>query len=218
MIIMKTAIVLGATGLVGRSVVEKLCVNKQIEKVIAITRRSVEYQSSKVVNQVVDFNDLNKYSSIFNADLLFSCLGTTIKQAGSVAAQREVDLNYQLRVAQIAAQNKVSHYLLVSSGGANPKSNNAYFKMKGELENAVKALNFKGISIFQPSLLLGIRDHVRIGEFIVARIMSILKLLPGLKRYRPIKAEQVAEKMIQVSLSEGKALQQFTLEDVFPEE
>ena len=110
---MKTAIVLGATGLVGRNLVEQLSKHAQISQVIAVTRRPVEYQSAKVVNQVVDFEKLHEYESIFKADFLFSCLGTTVKQAGSIAAQRVVDMDYQLQVAKMAAKNKVGHYLLL---------------------------------------------------------------------------------------------------------
>ena len=213
---MKTAIVLGSTGLVGRNLVKILSHCSEIDKVVAISRRHVDYSSSKVVNRVIDFENLNDYSDVLKGDLLFSCLGTTLKQAGSVAAQRVVDLNYQLRVAQIAAKNDIGHYLLVSSSGANSNSKSAYFKMKGELEDAVKTLGFKRVSIFQPSLLLGERDHFRLGEVIGAFIMPALTAIPGLKRYKPIEGKQVAEKMLQVSLSAGDKLETFTLDAVFP--
>ena len=104
-------------------------------------------------------------------DVLFSCLGTTKKQAGSIAAQRIVDFDYQLQIAQIAVENGVPHYLLVSSSGANAKSRAAYMKMKGELEEQVKALPFQRISIFQPSLLLGDRPESRFGEQLAALFM-----------------------------------------------
>ena len=214
---MKTAIVLGATGLVGRNVVKKLANHNEFSKIIAITRRPIQYESNKIINEVIDFEHLENYGKVFQGDVLFSCLGSTVKQAGSYAAQRIVDVDYQLKVAQIAAENHVSHYLLVSSSGANLKSNNPYFRMKGELEAQVSTLDFERISIFQPSLLLGERDHFRLGETIGSYIMPLLKYLPLLKRYRPIKGAEVAEKMLQVSVSIGSGKEIFMLDEVFPE-
>lgn len=212
---MKTAIVLGATGLIGRNLVAQLTSHEAYSKVIAITRRPVEYDSEKVSNEVVNFECLNEFAHIFRADVLFSCLGTTKKQAGSYEAQRLVDVNYQLKVAQLAAQNNVKHYLLVSSSGANSKSNNPYFQMKGELEEQVIGLNFVRVSIFQPSLLLGERDHFRFGEAIGSYLMPVLKYLPLLKSYRPIEGREVAEKMVQVSLSADAGKELFKLDEVF---
>jgi len=213
---MKTAIVLGATGLVGKALVEQLAQQQHIAKVIAVSRRPVVYNSDKVVNQVLDFARLADSSQVFCGDYLFSCLGTTLKQAGSVAAQRQVDLDYQLQVARMAADNGVGHYLLVSSSAANANSKSAYLKMKGQLESQVKSLAFTRISIFQPSLLLGQRVELRLAEKQGSYLLPQLCLLPGLTKYRPIRAQQVAEKMCQVSLQPGTGLEVFTLEQVFP--
>nr|WP_239480508.1 NAD(P)H-binding protein [Parashewanella hymeniacidonis] len=214
---MKTAIVLGATGLIGRNLVAQLANQAEYSKVIAITRRRVEYDFENVSNEVVNFDCLDDFSNIFTGDVLFSCLGTTKKQAGSYEAQRIVDVDYQLKVAQLAAKNKVQHYLLVSSRGANSKSNNPYFQMKGELEEQVIGLNFVRVSIFQPSLLLGERDHFRFGEAIGFYLMPVLKYLPLLKSYRPIEGGEVAEKMVQVSLSSETGKELFKLDEVFPQ-
>jgi len=130
----KTAIVIGATGLVGQALVDHLAEADHICKIITLTRTPAKHPSPKVFNQVVDFEHLEDYAESFNADLLFSCLGTTLKQAGSLAAQRKVDLDYQFKAAQIAVNNGVEHYLLVSSSGANEESNSPYLKMKGVLE------------------------------------------------------------------------------------
>lgn len=213
----KTAIVIGATGLVGHALVEQLSNEKNFGKIIAVTRRPVKFRSSKVENQVVDFNHLEKHAGIFQGDYLFSCLGTTKKQAGSIEAQRKVDLDYQLTVAKLAAANGVPHYLLVSSAGANERSNNDYLQMKGELEAKALALPFKRVSIFRPSLLLGDREKARTGEKLAATIMPMFTFLPGIRRYRPIRGEQVAQKMIQVSQHNGPAKERFTLDEVFPQ-
>ena len=211
----KTAIVIGATGLVGRSLVNQLAAADHIDKVITLTRRSAEHSSSKVFNHVVEFNKLEDYASLFNADFLFSCLGTTIKQAGTIAAQRTVDLDYQFRAAQLAANNGVAHYLLISSNGANAKSCNAYLKMKGELENKIKPLPFKRISLFQPSLLLGERAEFRFAEKLGSWVLPVVGIIPWIRRYRPIRGDQVAAKMVQVSQQAGEPLEIFRLDEIF---
>ncbi|MCG8567195.1 MAG: NAD-dependent epimerase/dehydratase family protein, partial [Desulfobacterales bacterium] len=215
-IIMKNkAIVIGATGLVGSSLVNQLAESKYFETIITITRRPVEHPSDKVVNEVVDFDQLEDHASLFKGDIFFSCLGTTLKRAGSIAAQRKVDFEYQLKAAQLAADNGVGHYLLVSSSGATPKSRSPYMKMKGELEEAVKSLEFKRISIFQPSVLLGQRNEFRLGEKLAGWVIPAICLIPGLKRFRPIQGAEVAAKMIRVSRQTGRPLEVFRLDEVF---
>jgi len=109
--------------LVGSALVDHLADADHIDKVITFTRRSVRHSSIKVFNQVVDFDRLEDFASLFSSDYLFSCLGTTRKQAGSIESQRRVDLDYQFSAAKLAANNGVHHYLLVSSSGANENSN-----------------------------------------------------------------------------------------------
>ncbi len=211
----KIAIVIGATGLVGSALVEQLASADHIGKIITLTRRPVTHFSSKVCNQVVDFDCLEEYAESFNADFLFSCLGTTRKQAGSIAAQRKVDLDYQFKAAQLAANSGVEHYLLVSSSAANEKSNSQYLKMKGLLEQKIRSLPFLRISIFQPSLLLGQRVDYRLGEKLGSWVMPALCIIPGLRRFRPITGEQVAAKMVLVSQQSGKPVELFCLDDIF---
>ncbi|USD36977.1 MULTISPECIES: NAD(P)H-binding protein [Ferrimonas] len=211
----QTAIVIGATGVVGRAVVNQLAATPAVDRIVTLTRRPVPHDSDKVVNQVVDFEQLDRYQAWFEGQWLFSCLGTTLKQAGSLDAQRRVDLDYQYQAAQLAAANGVSHYLLVSSSGANPNSGNAYLKMKGQLEQRVQALPFNRISVFQPSLLLGERSDFRLAERLGAAVMPILCLLPGLRRYRPIRGSQVAAKMVAVSQQPGHPLQTYRLDQLF---
>jgi len=211
----KIAIVIGATGLVGRALVDQLADADHIGKIITLTRRSAKHPSSKVFNQVVDFDHLDDYAESFNAHLMFSCLGTTAKQAGSIAAQRKVDLDYQFKAAELASNNGVEHYLLVSSSAANEQSNSAYLKMKGELEQKIKSLPFKRISIFQPSLLLGQRVDFRLGEKVGSWMMNALCIVPWLRRFRPITGEQVASKMVLVSQQAGRSIELFRLDDIF---
>ncbi|WP_193165522.1 NAD(P)H-binding protein [Microbulbifer hainanensis] len=211
----RKALIIGATGLIGRHLTDQLAAAGEIDEVVTFTRRPFRHPSPKVHNHVVDFSRLDDHAAQFTGDLLFSCLGTTRKQAGSIAAQREVDVDFQLHAAKLAAQNGVAHYLLVSSSGANPQSGNAYLRMKGELEQQVMALPFSRISIFRPSLLLGTRDHLRPAEKLGSWLLPLLCALPGLRRYRPIPAEQVAAKMIAVSRKAGPPVQAYTLDELF---
>ena len=213
---MKTAIVLGATGLIGQNLTLKLAQQSHINKVIAVTRKTVDYSHPKIENQVVDFSLLEQYSQTFLGDILFSCLGTTKKQAGSTEAQRIIDVDYQLTAAKLAANNGVSEYFLVSSSGSNATSKNAYLQMKGELENKIMGLGFERICIFQPSLLLGERNHFRIGERLGSWILPTLCKLPILKRFKPIYGAQVATKMCQVSAQQTVGIMRYTLDECFP--
>ena len=212
----QTAIVLGATGLVGSSIVDEAIRASHIDRVVTITRRPAPSASPKVTNHVVDFERLDDYASLFSAGYLFSSLGTTRKQAGSIEAQRTVDLEYQYAAAQLAARHGVEHYLLVSSTGADATSGNAYLKMKGELEQRVLQLPFKRISIFQPSVLAGERAEARPGEKIGGLLLQGLRFVPGFRRYRPIRGEQVAAKMVLVSGTPGPSRETFVLDEVFP--
>ncbi|MFT5573413.1 MAG: hypothetical protein ACI9FR_002348 [Cryomorphaceae bacterium] len=210
------AIVIGATGLVGAQVVEQLSTTEGVSEIVTITRRPVEHSSAKVVNHVVEFANLNDAADLFNGDILFSCLGTTAKQAGSIKAQRVVDLDYQYTAAKLAVEQGVKNYLLVSSSGANAKSSNAYMRMKGELEGMIEKLGFEHISIFQPSLLLGERIESRFAEELGSKLVPLICKLPGLQRYRPIRGDQVAEKMVAVSMNPSGSIKRYTLDAVFP--
>lgn len=213
----KTAVIVGSTGLVGSHLTSLLANAPFIFKIVSITRRPVRYDSKKIVNVVLEYEQLANYSHYFKGDFLFSCLGTTRKQAGSIEAQRKVDLEYQLTAAKIACDNNVGHYFLVSSSGANANSNNAYLAMKGELEQSIKKLPFKSITIIQPSLLLGNRNQSRLAEGIGGLLLPTLCKLPGLHRFRPIHAKLVAKKMLELSESTTFGIHTVTLDQVFPD-
>ncbi len=212
----KTAIVIGASGLVGQALVNELVDSPAYTRIHCITRRPLTLRHDKIHNTVIDFEQLEHSADQFRGDCLFSCLGTTRKQVGSVAAQRRIDLDYQFHAAQLAAQQGVDHYVLVSAMGANPRSRSAYMQMKGELETRVATLGFARMSIFQPSLLTGDRDHKRPAEDLSAPLLSGLCKLPGLRKYRPIAATELARAMLQCSLREGAAIEHYPLDRCFP--
>lgn len=212
----QTAIVIGSTGLIGSALVRKLANSEQIARIITITRRPVPPIASKVENHVVDFDNLVDHEPLFNADLLFCCLGTTKKQVGSYAAQRLVDVDYPLVAGELAKQQGVGHALVVSSYGADKHSRSEYLKMKGDLEDGFVKLGFESLTLLRPSLLLGHRTHFRLGEKMASWLLPVITWLPGLKKYRPIAGEQVANKMFMLSLDENKSpVKTLSLDQIF---
>ncbi len=194
---MKTALVIGATGLVGSLITLKLLDDKGYEKVKSFVRRSIKINNPKLEERIVNFEEIEVWKDQLIGDELYSALGTTIKKAGSKEAQYKIDYTYQYEVAKAAAENGVKKYLLVSSAGANYKSGNFYLRTKGSLDEKVQQLNFDQICIFRPSYLVGVRNEKRLGETIGIKIAgTITKLIPALKKYRPIEASRVAEAMI----------------------
>lgn len=193
----KTAIVVGATGLVGNHLLLKLLTDPRYSKIKVFTRRRIGISDSKLEEHIVDFNLIEKWESKITGDELFSCLGTTLKQAGSKEKQYLVDYTYQYEIAKAAAENQVKKYILVSSAGANRFSLNFYLRIKGALEYDISQMPFEKIIIFQPSALLGKRVKERFFEKIGISIINLVtEIIPFLKKYRPIKAETVAEAMI----------------------
>lgn len=201
----RTALLFGATGLVGGHCLDLLLHDDAYTSVVAFTRKGLPVSHPKLRSQVIDFERLEEYAGLIVGDDLFCALGTTIKAAGSQEAFRRVDFFYPHRIASIAAASGVSRFLLVSSLGADAGSSIFYNRVKGELEDALRDIPFRGIQIFRPSLLLGDRGEFRMGEQIGAAMSKILGplLFGSLRKYRPIEARDVAIAMIAVA-REGK--------------
>ena len=194
---MKTAIVIGATGLIGKHLTNLLLNNPMYSTVKVFVRRPFNISNQKLDVHIVDFDKTEKWRSNITGDELFSAMGTTIKKAGSKEAQYKIDVTYQYEFAKAAAENGVKSYFLVSSSGANAKSKVFYMRIKGELEEKVKLLPFTKIRIFKPSLLLGERDEKRFVEKAAERILKIVvPIFPFLKNQKPIEGEKVARAMI----------------------
>jgi len=212
----KTAIIIGATGLVGNHLLHVLLEDSFYSQVIVLTRRSTKIRNEKIQEHIVDFDHQESYKDFVKGDVLFSCMGTTIKKAGSKDAQWKIDFTYQYEVAKAAIKNGVESMYLVSSSGASSKSKIFYSRMKGELEEAIKKLNFPNYLIFQPSLLLGKREELRVGEKIGEAIGKVITKIPGLRKYRPIQGKEVALAMKNAHKSgEFSGNEIFALDEIF---
>jgi len=197
----KTALLLGASGLVGGYCLRLLLEHGAYEKVVVFTRRILALTHPKLEQHVVDFDLPQTFSHLLKGDDLYCCLGTTMAKAGSKEAFFKVDYTYGYEIARTAVENGVNQFLLVSSVGASAKSIFYYSRVKGELEDAVKALPFWAVHIFQPSVLLGERNENRWGEQWAAKIGRRIDALTGglLSKYRPVEAEVVAAAMVSVA-------------------
>ncbi len=212
---MKVAIVIGATGLVGSRLVKLLLKDSRFEKVKIFVRRSLNVQHNKLEEHVIDFDAPDKWKKLITGDVLYSAMGTTLKQAGSKEAQYKIDYTYQYQVAKIAAANNVKEYVLISAAGSNPQSKIFYSKMKGELELAVRKLPFETIHIIKPGMLSGERSDGRTGEKLGIGIMSVLGLIPGLGSLKPIEGEQVATAMINATFRPVVGIHAYPMGQVF---
>ncbi|MDD2387687.1 MAG: NAD(P)H-binding protein [Bacteroidales bacterium] len=201
----KTAIVIGATGLTGFQLTKQLIENDKFEKIIVLGRSKTGLQSDKLQEHIVDFDKPESFAEFVKGDVLFSCLGTTIKKARTKENQYKVDVTYQYEVAKAAKLNNVATLILISAPGANPKSLIFYSKIKGELENKIKELSFERYLIFQPSVLMGQRTEKRTGEEFAAKFVNFFsKILPFLKKYRGIDTTILAQAMIKAYMSDEK--------------
>jgi uncharacterized protein YbjT (DUF2867 family) len=194
----KTALLFGATGMVGGFVLNELLHSEIYSKVIAFTRRPLSISHSKLENPIIDFEKLPAYSHLIKGDDLFLCLGTTMKKAGSKDAFKKVDFDYPYQVAKMAEINHIQQVLLCSAVDANAHSMIFYNQVKGHLEDELKKMNFESLQIFQPSLLLGERNEVRSAESFSIKVSKALDGIIGnfMGKYRPIEAEKVAVAMV----------------------
>lgn len=189
------ALVIGSTGLIGRQLLKLLLQDNTYLEVKAISRKPLDSSHAKLENLLVDFDNLADYGSKLNADVVFCCLGTTMKDAGSKEAFKKVDYDYPLLVARVAKASGASAYLLVSALGANRNSSIYYNQIKGEIEAAVEGVGFETYHIFRPSLLLGDRPQKRVGEAAAKAVYKFLGFLIPAK-YKAIESIKVARAML----------------------
>lgn len=193
----KKAIVLGATGVTGNLLLEKLILDSSYEKIILFSRSSVNNSSSKIEEHLVDLLELSKYKDAFIADEVFCCIGTTASKTKDKALYKSIDYGIPVNAAKLAKQNNINTFIVMSSMGADTSSSVFYNKTKGEMERDVLEQKIANTFILRPSLIGGDREEFRLGEKIGKVIMKVLNplLIGGLKKYRMIHPEKIASCM-----------------------
>lgn len=206
---MKTAMVAGASGLVGSALIKRLTESTEYGQVHILVRKELDLAHPKLVQHIIDFDQLEDLTFDFITDDAYCTLGTTISKAGSKTAFVRVDHNYVCTFAEKAIEMGATGFFVVSSMGANQESGIFYSKVKGRMEDDLKKIGFPRLGIFRPSLLLGPRMEKRAGEKFAGWLMTSLDFMIPAK-YKAIDVDKVAKKMIEVALKEENGI--FTLE------
>ena len=198
---MKTALIIGSTGLIGSHLLNLILDSNDYLNVITFVKRDTGIKHKKLTQHIIDFDKAETYKELVVGDDFFCTIGTTIKKAGSKEAFRKVDFEYPRQFAAYALQNKDKQFLIISSLGADSNSGNFYLKTKGEIQDFLKDSNFESVAVLQPSLLLGDRKEFRLGEKIGAFFMKTLSFmfLGNLKKYKAIEAKTVAKAMLTIA-------------------
>ena len=198
---MKTAIIIGSTGLIGSHLLNLILDSNDYLNVITFVKRDTGIKHKKLTQHIIDFDKPETYKELVVGDDLFCTIGTTIKKAGSKEAFRKVDFEYPRQFAAYALQNKDKQFLIISSLGADSNSGNFYLKTKGEIQDFLKDSKIESVAVLQPSLLLGDRKEFRLGEKIGAFFMKTLSFmfLGNLKKYKAIEAKTVAKAMLTIA-------------------
>ena len=209
------AILIGATGLIGKALLKELLSDNSYTEVRVLTRRTTGAHHDKLTEDLIDFDQIKDSGLELKSDVLFSTLGTTMKTAGSKERQWAIDYDMQFNAAQLASDAGTQKLVLLSSAGATAKSKIFYSRMKGELDEAVQKLNFDQVSIIRPSMLAGKREEFRWAEKIFTPLMYAFAWIPGIRKYRPIKDVTVAKAMINASKEQVKNYAIYELKGVF---
>lgn len=213
----KKAVVAGATGMVGKALLDKLLADPYYSEVYIVVRKATGRRHDKLDERIVDFDRLELDASIWLGADVFCTLGTTIKKAGSQEQFRKVDYEYPVKLAEQAATNGADQYLIVTAMGSDTKSMFFYSRVKGETETRLRQLALPGLSIFQPSLLTGEREEVRRGEQLgeaAARRLSFVFKGP-FRKYKPIAADTVAEGMIRAARLNRRGVTMYESDAIF---
>lgn len=192
------ALIIGATGAIGKDLVQLLLEDKDYDEVDIFVRKPVDIQHPKLKVHVVDFDKPEEWKDLVKGDTAFSCMGTTMKAAGSKDAQYKVDYTYQYNFAKAASENEVIDYVLISSLGANAKSRIFYPRIKGQLEEAVRKLTFHQITILRPPALIR-KNTDRATEKLSLPVLRFLNKIGLFRDQTPMETEIVAKAMINVA-------------------
>ena len=198
---MKTALLFGASGLVGSHLLNQLIINNNYSKIKIFVRSTTHLNDPKIEIIQTDFNNLENHREDIKGDDCFFCIGTTKKNSPDKNEYKRVELEVPKKIAQIAKSNLINSFVFVSSGYADPKSSGDYLKFKGEVEEELKKLNFPKLGVMRPSFLVGDRKEKRVAEKIGIFIFKLLSPLffGPLKKMKPIHSKTVARSMIKVA-------------------
>jgi len=204
----RKAILAGASGAIGSSLLQYLLNDNNYKEILVLVRRKLSIEHPKLTQLVVDFSRLSEYSAEINGNAVFCCLGTTKSQTPDEHEYRLIDYQYPLDIAWMAHTNGAESYHLVSAMGADKTSSFFYNRTKGEVESDLKAVPFKSIHIYRPSLLDSKRSQIRFGESVLNTLMHLINplLIGKWKKYRSIKADAVAKVMLAQSLNHQKGI------------
>jgi uncharacterized protein YbjT (DUF2867 family) len=204
----KKAIIVGASGLIGSSLLDILLHEPEFDEVLILVRKELPVKHAKLKQLVIDFDKLKDYAASITGDVVFSCLGSTVKKTPDLSVYRKIDHDYPLQLAEIASQNGVEQYHLVSSLGADAKASNFYLKTKGQIEDDLKQVALKTLCIYQPAFLTGDRKEYRLAEKFLIPLMKLLNplLMGNLKKYRSIPAKTVAMAMYKQALKKQEGI------------
>lgn len=191
------SLVIGATGATGQEIVSQLLEDNSFNSISIFVRKNPNITHSKLKTYVIDFSKVEDFRDLIKGDVLFSCLGTTLRDAGSKDKQYLVDYTYQYEFAKIASENEVPNYFLVSSSGANENALFFYPKIKGKLEESIKKLPFKTIQIFQPPILIRQKNLMRTSEKIGIKMFGILNYFGILKSQKPLPVSILAKVVVE---------------------
>ena len=208
------ALIIGATGATGKDLLSQLLADDTYSEVHCFVRKPLALTHPKLHAHVIDFDTPEAWADLLHGDVAFSCLGTTLAVAGSKEAQWRVDYDYQYAFAQQCKANGVPTFVLISAAGATAQSKMFYNRMKGQLEDAVKALDFPSLLLFQPSILIRSNSD-RGGENFTVKVIAFLNKLGLFKRYRPMPTEILAEKMLSAVHKSPKGTFTFILDEIF---
>ena len=208
------ALIIGATGATGKDLLLQLLADDTYTEVHCFVRKPMSISHPKLHAHVVDFDTPEVWADLLHGDVAFSCLGTTLAMAGSKEAQWRVDYDYQYAFAQQCKANGVPTFVLVSAAGATVRSKMFYNRMKGQLEDAVKALEFTRLLIFQPSVLVR-KGSDRKGEQFGLKMIVLLNKIGLFKRYRPMPTNVLAQRMRREVATATEGVHTFILDEIF---
>jgi len=209
------ALVIGATGMTGKELTMQLLKDERFSKVTVFVRRSTGIHHEKLEENIINFDSPSEWQDLVKGDVLFSALGTTLKKAGSKAAQYKIDVTHQYNFAKAASDNKVPVYVLISSAFTSLTSPFFYSRMKAELERDVSLLPFHCIHIFKPGPLWGQRSEKRTFEEINIKLIKLINRAGLLKKTRPLHSSELAQAMISVSFHDQEGIQYYELDEIF---